>query len=990
MRRRPGAWLPSAAVGTVAFMGEHGESQRAPFSQGPVPVTVDDLQRRAAAVPSDVDVAALTFELQPHASAPSGATTVRSDLGERARAALAAALPAGTPVACGTPSTFAVLLEGVNERRARATAHRLLRLLREPGGEDATGALPNVFLGLAMRSRDVGGGDVFEDADAGRDEAWRLGGNRVVVADRAVRERMRRRREAVADLRQALAEGALVVDFDPIGDLASGRIHGVSASPSWPARPDLGTAALVELAHATNVLAELDEWVLREACAHLGRLERARPEQPISVALGIGVSQLLDPGFVERMRSLLRDTGAPPERLCLELREDRNGFDPTDNAALRRTIRALGVRVIVAAFGQGFTQIGMIKDFPLCYSKVTTPVIHGLGTGDGSDALFRLSLQIADVLGIDLVALGVDDERLRDRVLALGGRFAQGAVVRDLARERRPATRREPAFERNPDAPDPAGAVAEPDQSPAAPPAHSYLPEIAHELQSPLTVILGVVDLMTDPSVAADPTTVREAADRLAHAAWTVQALVRELTDVDALDRRSVRLSRHRFDLGELAARAAALSETALPGRVFTVEDEGDVVVDADLVRIGQILTNLLRNAADHGPADAPVEVRVSTRDGAAIVDVIDRGPGVPVAFVDGLFRRFGRIGAQGRGRGLGLYISRSLARYHGGDVTYRGADGGGAHFSLTLPLSASADRAARDARPERARREGESDRRGRPITPAPAVGAVDRASLLATAHATRALVTATTPEEVVGVGIDLVRRLGGRVMPVHVPSSSVLPFDLSLGQDGELRVLAEPLSVARARLDAVLPDFVADARLVVSRLRQLPARPGHTDPETGLPWPSEFRESLDSATKGEMLAVVTLGSRLAVTGDRGYGSSAHPLRALARALRNVLRTGDAAARWSSVELAVLLRTTSPDEALDTIDELRVAWLAHRPYVLPFLAGLAVFDGESTATTVAAAVAAARIAEGHGDPVGAVELARPLDVASTRPRSETE
>ena len=111
-------------------------------------------------------------------------------------------------------------------------------------------------------------------------------------------------------------------------------------------------------------------------------------------------------------------------------------------------------------------------------------------------------------------------------------------------------------------------------------------------------------------------------------------------------------------------------------------------VVRGDAALLEEVFVNLLTNAIDHSPAVGRIEVTIDPDDSGCRVAVIDHGPGVPPADVPGLFERFHSGKAEG-GHGIGLALSRIVARSHGGDVTHAPTPGGGATFTVRLPAAA-------------------------------------------------------------------------------------------------------------------------------------------------------------------------------------------------------------------------------------------------------------------------------------------------------------
>jgi two-component system OmpR family sensor kinase len=146
--------------------------------------------------------------------------------------------------------------------------------------------------------------------------------------------------------------------------------------------------------------------------------------------------------------------------------------------------------------------------------------------------------------------------------------------------------------------------------------------------------------------------------------------------------------------LAELVTHAAQDTRVIAPERVVHVDIVEDATVRGDADQLAQLLANLTRNAVMHTPAESPIELRLSSRPGRAVLQVRDHGAGVPgdPGETEALFHRFSRSeGGRQRGKGgsgLGLAIVRAIARAHGGEVSATNAPGGGALFTVELPLS--------------------------------------------------------------------------------------------------------------------------------------------------------------------------------------------------------------------------------------------------------------------------------------------------------------
>ena len=138
-------------------------------------------------------------------------------------------------------------------------------------------------------------------------------------------------------------------------------------------------------------------------------------------------------------------------------------------------------------------------------------------------------------------------------------------------------------------------------------------------------------------------------------------------------------------DVGRLVTQTVTdLAPLHAQHHVTTDAPEG-MVLDIEPVATRQILTNLLGNAVKFTAAGTSIEVTLRCGDGRCEVRVADHGPGVPPAREDELFGRFSRLGATARGLGLGLHLSRELARRQGGDLVHERTPGGGATFVVVL-----------------------------------------------------------------------------------------------------------------------------------------------------------------------------------------------------------------------------------------------------------------------------------------------------------------
>jgi two-component system sensor histidine kinase KdpD len=219
---------------------------------------------------------------------------------------------------------------------------------------------------------------------------------------------------------------------------------------------------------------------------------------------------------------------------------------------------------------------------------------------------------------------------------------------------------------------------------------NSLLSSVSHDLRTPLAAITGAATtLLTDGTQVQDSVR-RELLESVRDEAERLNRLVHNLLEMTRLESGALKLRREWHSMEEIVGAALRRCSHILAGRRRDVRVPPDLpLVDMDDVLIEQVVINLLDNAAKYTPAGSPISVTVTGDPERVIVEVADRGPGLPAGSEERIFEKFYRSGtAPGRGAGLGLAIAKGIVEAHGGRIWAHTLPEGGAAFFFSLPIT--------------------------------------------------------------------------------------------------------------------------------------------------------------------------------------------------------------------------------------------------------------------------------------------------------------
>jgi diguanylate cyclase (GGDEF)-like protein len=339
---------------------------------------------------------------------------------------------------------FAILLEDVKDDRApTSVADRLTAELQQPFKVEGREVIITVSIGIAMSTaKRMTPEDILRDADLAMYHAKGKGKARYEVFDKSMNAPAQERMDLELDLRNAVTRGEFILHYQPVVDLPSGRITEVEALVRWkhPRRGLLFPADFVGLSEETGLIVPLGRWVLHEACRQTRQWQLASPGTPLAISVNISARQLQQPGLVEEIAAVLRDTRLNPSTLRLEITETVVMHDAPATLAKLEALKALGVQLAIDDFGTGYSSLGYLKRFPVDTLKIDRSFVKGIGGNVEDSAIVRAVITVAKSLNLSVTAEGIETAEQLEQLRTLGCDHGQGYFfAKPLTSDRVPA-----------------------------------------------------------------------------------------------------------------------------------------------------------------------------------------------------------------------------------------------------------------------------------------------------------------------------------------------------------------------------------------------------------------------------------------------------------------------------------------------------------------------------------------------------------------------
>jgi diguanylate cyclase (GGDEF)-like protein len=324
---------------------------------------------------------------------------------------------------------FSVLVEDCpTNREAVAVAARVLECLAAPFDLDGREVRARASIGIAWSGNhdEVSIEGLLRDADTAMYAAKARGKHRAELYDANLHAAVQQRLQLLSELQGALHRDEFVLQYQPVVELATGRIVGVEALVRWrhPARGLVPPAEFIGLAEECGSIRPLGEWVLRTACHQMRDWQRQFPQdRPLHVGVNVSAHQMT-PRFVEEVAAILTESDLPPRSLILEVTESVMMTDAASALALLAGLKSLGVRLAIDDFGTGYSSLSYLHRFPFDILKIDKSFLDD--GEEGGAELTGVIAEIGKIMQLDVVAEGIERPDQLARLQALHCDFGQG------------------------------------------------------------------------------------------------------------------------------------------------------------------------------------------------------------------------------------------------------------------------------------------------------------------------------------------------------------------------------------------------------------------------------------------------------------------------------------------------------------------------------------------------------------------------------------
>jgi diguanylate cyclase (GGDEF)-like protein/PAS domain S-box-containing protein len=329
---------------------------------------------------------------------------------------------------------FVILVEDINDiRGATVAAERIQNEFRVPFDLDGTEVFATISIGIALwNSSYEKPEDLVRDADTAMYRAKAMGRNSFAVFDDAMHRKVVATLQLENDLRRALARTEFRVFYQPIVAISDGHIAGFEALARWqhPERGLLMPGDFIRVAEEMGAIIQLDRWVAEEACKQLRVWhQKYRAHSRVTMSVNLSTTQLMRPDVVAGIDLILRNSGLYGKSLKLEVTESVLMENAQYASAVLEQLKTLNIAISIDDFGTGYSSLAYLRRFPIDTLKIDYSFVSRMLEDEESSEIVRTIITLAQNLGKDTVAEGVQTRSQFEALVDLDVKMVQGYFI---------------------------------------------------------------------------------------------------------------------------------------------------------------------------------------------------------------------------------------------------------------------------------------------------------------------------------------------------------------------------------------------------------------------------------------------------------------------------------------------------------------------------------------------------------------------------------
>jgi diguanylate cyclase (GGDEF)-like protein len=298
-------------------------------------------------------------------------------------------------------------------------------------GDAAVFVTASVGVAVAPRHRTLTAEELMRRADIATHRAKAAGRNSVAVFDDSMQSHLAHRMDVEHALHGAIGRQEMRLYYQPIVDITTGVVSGFESLIRWQRDGKIvAPIEFIPIAEDTGLICELGAWALNEALLELrGWVKDGVVAPDATISVNVSPRQIADPGFADVVRSALDQSGIDSSLLWLEMTESMMLEEPELAESTLRQIREMGVRLALDDFGTGYSSLSLLQQFPIQRIKIDRAFVNGIAEQGNDRSLVRTIIAMANSMGLDLVAEGVETIQQLQALRELNCDKAQGFLI---------------------------------------------------------------------------------------------------------------------------------------------------------------------------------------------------------------------------------------------------------------------------------------------------------------------------------------------------------------------------------------------------------------------------------------------------------------------------------------------------------------------------------------------------------------------------------